>query len=122
MSKWKKPHPGHNKLTKWNWVVAYPEGLKIGKMVDIGAFTYIQAQEGVEIGDYVQIGSHCSIYSANTINNRYGKVKIMKHVVIGSHSVILPNVVIGEGAKIGAFSLITRDVMGMQTVPPFTKW
>lgn len=106
--KWIKPIIKHNQLTQWNWVVAYPEGLKLGKNVDIGAFTYIQAKYGVVIENNVQIGSHCSIYSENTINNIKGKVIIKKGAKIGAHSVILPNVIIDKNQLIKAGSVIYK--------------
>ena len=61
--KWTPPKIKHGKPTKWNWLVLYPEGLRISKNTDIGAYTLIVAKYGVEIGEEVQIGSHCSIYS-----------------------------------------------------------
>ncbi|MGB8687983.1 MAG: acyltransferase [Microcoleus sp.] len=36
-------------------------------------------------------------------------VYIRKHAIIGANTVILPGVVIGEGAAIGANSLVTKD-------------
>ena len=30
--------------------------------------------------------------------------------MIGSHSVILPGVIVGENAKVGAFSLVKEDI------------
>jgi acetyltransferase-like isoleucine patch superfamily enzyme len=60
---WKPPVIKEGKLTKWNWMVQGVKGLKLGKNTDIGAFTYINASHGVEIGNNVQIASHCSIYS-----------------------------------------------------------
>jgi len=86
------------------------KGLKLGRNVDIGAFTYINARYGVEIQDDVQIGSHCSIYSHSTIDNKKGKVVIERNAKIGSHSVILPGTTIGENSRIGALSLVNRDI------------
>jgi len=107
---WKPPEMEHGKLTKYNWLVQYPENLKLGKYTDIGAFTYINAKHGVVIGDYVQIGSHCSIYSISTIDNKKGKVIIRKNARIGSHSVIMPKTEIGENSIIGAFSFVNKDI------------
>jgi acetyltransferase-like isoleucine patch superfamily enzyme len=107
---WKFPEIEHNKLTKYNWLVQYPENLKLGKYTDIGAFTYINAKYGVIIEDYVQIGSHCSIYSISTIDNKKGKVIIRKNARIGSHSVVMPGVEIGENSIIGAFSFVNKNI------------
>ncbi len=60
--------------------------LKLGYKTDIGAFTYINAQHGVIIEDYVQIGSHCSIYSVSTIDDKEGQVKLKINCKVGSHS------------------------------------
>jgi len=77
---------------------------------DIGAFTYINAKNGVIVEDYVQIGSHCSIYSVSTIDNKEGKVILKKNCRIGTHSVIMPGVTVGENSIIGAFSFVNRDI------------
>ena len=107
---WTPPEIKHGELTKWNWMVQYPEGLTLGKFTDIGAFTYINAKYGVVIEDYVQIGSHVSIYSESTIDNKSGKVIIRRNARIGSHSVVMPGVTIGENAIIGAFSFVNKDI------------
>ena len=36
-------------------------------------------------------------------------VRIKKHAIVGANAVILPGVTIGEGAVVGALSLVTRD-------------
>jgi acetyltransferase-like isoleucine patch superfamily enzyme len=112
---WVKPTIEHNKLTQWNWMVSNPDNLKLGKRVDIGAFTYIQAGEGITIEDDVQIGSHCAIYSINTINETSGEIIIKHGACIGSHSVIIPKkdgtpLIIGETCRCNAFSLIYTDI------------
>jgi len=104
--RWKKPEIRHLELTKWKWLVSYPEKFELGYGVDIGAFTYLQAEEGIVIEDFVQIGSHVSIYSVSTIDNKRGKVIIRKNAKIGSHSVIMPNVIVGENSIIGANSFV----------------
>lgn len=82
----------------------------MGERTDLGAFTYIQAKFGVEIGDNVQIGSHCSIYSVSTIDNKQGKVVIGANACIGSHCTIMPGVTIGQDAVVGAHSFINKDI------------
>ena len=107
---WQSPTFNEKGMTKWNWMCQHHENLKLGKYVDIGAFTYINALYGVELEDYVQIGSHCSIYSYSTIDDKKGKILIKRNARIGSHSVIMPAVVIGENSIIGAFSFVNRDI------------
>lgn len=109
-SKWKSPVIKEGKLTQWNWVVQNKNKLKLGKNTDIGAFTYINAQNGVIIEDEVQIGSHCSIYSVSTIDDKNGSVVLKRNCRIGTHSVIMPGVTIGENSIIGAFSFVNKDV------------
>lgn len=103
-------------LTRWNWMCQHRKGFKLGRNVDIGAFTYINARYGVEIGNDVQIGSHCSVYSHSTIDDKKGKVTIKQGARIGSHSIIMPSVTIGKNSVVGAFSLIKCDI------PPDEMW
>lgn len=107
---WKQPKFNKNDLTKWNWMCQYNKNLILGKYVDIGSFTYINAHFGVEIEDEVQIGSHCSIYSHSTIDNKKGKVLIKKGAKIGTHTTIMPGVTIGENAVIGAYSFVKTNI------------
>lgn len=109
-TKWKKPVVRHSKLTKYNYIVQYPKNLKLGKNFDIGTFTYINCRYGVEIGDNVQVGSHCSIYSHSTIDDKKGPVVLKNGCKIGTHSTVMPNVTIGENSIIGAYSFVTKNV------------
>ena len=108
--KWKKPMIKHSKLTKYNYIVQYPENLKLGKIFDIGSFTYINSHYGIEIQDDVQVGSHCSIYSHSTIDEKKGPIILKKNCKIGTHSTIMPNVTIGENSIIAAYSFVTMNV------------
>lgn len=107
---WQAPKIEEGKLTKWHWLVSHKNNLKLGRQTDIGAFTYINAKNGVIIEDGAQIGSHCSIYSLSTIDNKKGKIMLKKNCSIGSHSVIMPGVTVGENSVIGAFSFVNKDV------------
>ena len=107
---WKKPTIKHGKLTKYNYIVQYPEKLELGKNFDIGTFTYINCRYEVEIQDNVQIGSHCSIYSHSTIDSKKGKVTLEKNCKIGTHSTVMPNITIGENSVIGAYSFVTQNI------------
>jgi len=107
---WQYPQIEEGKLTKYNWIVQNLDGFNLGVKTDIGAFTYINAKYGVIIEDFVQIGSHCSLYSLSTIDNKQGKIVLRENCKIGSHSTIMPNVRIGKNSIIGAHSLVLFDI------------
>ena len=109
-SDWIYPEINEGKLTKYNWVVQHKDNLSLGYKTDIGAFTYINAKNGVVIEDFVQIGSHCSIYSVSTIDGKEGEVVLKKNCRIGSHSVVMPGVTVGENAVVGAMSFVNRNI------------
>ena len=107
---WQYPDIEDGIPTKYHWIVQNIDGLKLGYKTDIGAFTYINAKNGVIIEEEVQIGSHCSIYSISTIDNKQGPVVLKKKCKIGAHSIVMPGVTIGENSVIGAMSFVNRDI------------
>jgi acetyltransferase-like isoleucine patch superfamily enzyme len=107
---WKRPNFDEKGMTQWNWMCQYNENLVLEPKTDIGAFTYINAKYGVKICEDVEVGSHCSIYSWSTIDNKNGPVTIEKGVKIGSHSLIMPGVTVGKNSIIGAFSFVNKDI------------
>jgi acetyltransferase-like isoleucine patch superfamily enzyme len=109
---WVFPPGEEGILTKYNWLVQHKDNLKLGYGTDIGAFTYINARHGVILEDYVQIGSHCSVYSLSTIDNKHGPVVLKRNSRIGTHSTVMPNVTVGENSIIGAHSFVNCDVPG----------
>ena len=108
--KWQAPKMEDGKPTEYGWVVRHVPHFVMGHKTDIGAFTYINAKHGVVFEDDVQVGSHCSIYSISTIDNKEGRVTLKKNCKIGSHSIIMPGVTVGENSIIGAFSFVTKDI------------
>jgi acetyltransferase-like isoleucine patch superfamily enzyme len=107
---WQPPVIEDCKLTKYNWVVQHKSGLQLGYRTDIGAFTYINAKFGVTIEDEVQVGSHCSIYSVSTIDDKQAPVVLKRNCKVGTHSTVMPGVTIGENAVIGAHSFVNSDI------------
>jgi UDP-2-acetamido-3-amino-2,3-dideoxy-glucuronate N-acetyltransferase len=105
--------------------VEIQRGAKIGKRVKVSSHTFIC--EGVTIEDEVFVG-----HGVMFINDKYprstnpdGSVQtqedwelvstlIQRRASIGSNATILCGVTVGEGAIIGAGSVVTKDV------PPFT--
>jgi acetyltransferase-like isoleucine patch superfamily enzyme len=107
---WEYPDIEDGKPNKFLWVVQYKEKFELGYKTDIGAFTYINARYGVIIEDFVQIGSHCSIYSISTIDNKKGRIRLKKNCKVGSHSVVMPGVTIGKNSVVGACSFVNKDI------------
>ena len=107
---WQYPKVEDGVMTKYNWIAQHVANFDLGYKTDIGAFSYINAKYGVLVEDYVQIGSHCSIYSISTIDNKQGRVHLKKNCKIGSHSTVMPNVTIGENSIVGANSLVLEDI------------
>jgi len=107
-------------------------GIKIGKYVHIAAYCSLIGQELIEMQDFSGLSSRVSLYSSSDdysgsamtnpcVPKEFTKVKngsviLEKHVIIGVGSVVLPNVTIGYGSAVGAFSLITRNVKSMSIV------
>ena len=108
--KWEYPEIEEGKLTKYNWIVQHVQGFTLGYKTDIGAFTYINAKNGVTFEDYVEIGSHCSIYSISTIDNKAGRVLLKRNCKIGSHSIVMPGITVGENSIVGACSFVNSDI------------
>lgn len=76
---------------------------------------YINAMNGVELGDYTNIGPGVSIISANhnpTDNRKHlpaAPVRIGRHCWLGAGAAILPEVVLGDFTIVGAGAVVTRS-------------
>lgn len=100
-------------------------GIQIGHHVHVAAYTSLIGAGCITLGDYSNLSSRVSIYSSNddysghAMTNptvpaeftqvQHADVSVGRHVIIGSGSVILPGVVLGEGAVVGALSLVKAD-------------
>src|SRR5271157_372294 len=95
--------------------------VKIGKNVCIAQFTRLDPlfPDMIEFEDGSGCGIGCDFLTHNFMQQDpmsicIGAIKVGKNARIGAHSLILPGVTIGEGAFIGAGSVVTCDV------PPYT--
>ena len=108
---WKQPKIEEKKLhPKYYFLIQHKDKLELGENTDIGAFTYINAKHGVTMEKNVQIGSHCSIYTVSTIDEKKGKIVIKENARIGSHNTIMPGVTIGKNAIVGAHSFVNKNI------------
>lgn len=92
----------------------------IGKNVGINSGVYINGKGGIEIGDYVLIGSNVTISSGkHEIEGRKPeifqrqttpmKIVLEDDVWIGAGAVILPGVRLRRGTVVGANAVVTKD-------------
>ena len=101
------------------------DGFFIGNNIHIAPFSLMIGKGHIYLGDFVNISSRVCIYSSNDdysgefmtspvipddlTNILKAPVKIDKHVIIGSGSIILPGIKLSEGVAIGALSLVNKD-------------
>jgi serine O-acetyltransferase len=90
-------------------------GIEIHPGASIGSRFFIDHGAGVVIGETSEIGNDVTIYQGVVLGG-VSTEKIKRHptveneVVIGAGAVILGPITIGEGAKIGANSVVLGDV------------
>ena len=100
--------------------------LKIGSYVHIGGYCLLSAGDGIRLSDFSGLSQGVCIYSRTddyggnyltnpTVPVKYtgvskGAVTLGKHAIIGSGSVILPNITVGEGSSVGAQSLVNKNL------------
>lgn len=103
-------------------IVGKESKLIIGEATSIGSYSNIRCDGQINIGKNVLIAQYCSFISGQylyedknweSISTQGFKnefINIHDNVWIGTHVVILPGVNIGQGAIIGAGSIVTKDV------------
>jgi acetyltransferase-like isoleucine patch superfamily enzyme len=98
--------------------VIAPKNIRKGILCDPGdnPNVYIQANNGLIIGNNVGFGTGSKVISANhshTNHSEHSKsspITIGDNVFIGANSVLLPGVNIGNNVIIGANSLVNKDI------------
>ncbi len=96
-------------------------GIEIHPGATIGPGLFIDHGMGVVIGETAEIGEDVTIYQGVTLGGT-GKETGKRHptigdcVTIGTGASVLGSVTVGEGAKIGAGSIVIKDVPPNSTV------
>lgn len=113
--------------------------IEIGNYVHISPYCLVAGRGGVRFMDFAGLSSGVRIYTTSddysgasltnpTVPEEYTNVHMKevvlgKHVIIGSNSVILPGVHVGEGSAVGALTLVTRslDAWGIYSGNPLRR-
>ncbi len=100
-------------------------GVNVGENIFIGSGVWIDSghSDMLIIEDNVHIAGECTIlcHQRNLSNYHIGddyaklgykieKVHLKKGCLIGQRTMVMPGVTIGEGAIVGAYSLVTKDI------------
>jgi acetyltransferase-like isoleucine patch superfamily enzyme len=107
-------------------IIANAGTVRIGSHVHICSGCVLGARGGIELGDYSSLSHGVRILSAiddfsgarmtnstlpaKVLGVQTAPVKVGRHVPIGTGSVLLPGVTIGEGAAIAAMSLVSKSL------------
>jgi len=110
---------GKNVVLYFPLTIEVKDKISIGNDTSIGTYSHMWGNGGIIIGQNVMIATHVCISSAthdytrrsmNKHNQVLKKVIINDSCWIGTGAIILPGVEIGEGAVVGAGSVVTKDV------------
>jgi galactoside O-acetyltransferase len=101
-------------------------GVEIGNFVHLGAYTSLSGGAGIAIGNYCGISWGVRIFTVTEdLSGRFmtnptippafrrvksGPVRMEQHSGLCAGVLVLPGVTIGEGAMVGAGSLVRKDV------------
>jgi galactoside O-acetyltransferase len=116
----------HVRIDDFAVLSAGAEGIRIGSYVHLACHCSLIGKALIEVGDLSTLSSRVAVYSSNDDYTGAGltnpmlpmqyrrvtdaPVRIGRHVVVGSGSVILPGVTVGEGAAVGALTLVNRSL------------
>lgn len=107
--------------------IIVPDGeVRIGSNIQIGIGCVLGARGGIEIDDYAALSHGVRILTAiddfsgrsmagstlpdEVLRVHSAPVRLGRHVPIGTGTLILPGVEIGEGAAVGAMSLVNTSL------------
>jgi maltose O-acetyltransferase len=106
------------KGSSFHWRARFytPRNLRIGNNTIIGNDAMLDAREGIEIGDNVQLSMGVWIWTKEhdlqdpMFAGKGGPVRIEDYAWISCRVTILPGVTIGKGAVVAAGAVVTKNV------------
>lgn len=115
----------HVRIDGYCTLIASGEGrVRLGSYIHIAGYCGLYAGHGLTMADFSGLSRGVSIYTGSddysghyltnpTVPARYtgvkaGAVSLGRHVIVGTGTVLLPRVEIGEGSAVGAMSLVSK--------------
>jgi serine O-acetyltransferase len=109
-------------LARWlSQVVRFFTGIEIHPGAQLGRRVFIDHGMGVVIGETAIVGDDVTLYQGVTLGGT-GKEKGKRHptllngVFVGNNANVLGNITIGENSRVGAGSVVLRDVPPNSTI------
>lgn len=96
-------------------------GIEIHPGAEIGQRVFIDHGMGIVIGETAIVGDDVTLYQGVTLGGT-GKEKgkrhptVLNNVVIGAGAQVLGNITVGENCRVGAGSVVLRDVPDNSTI------
>lgn len=101
--------------------------ITLGNYIHLAAYAALfGGEKGIQMMDFTTLSSRCVIYAITddyfggaltnpTVPDEFrnvsgGKVTLHKHVIVGSGTCILPDVVLEEGVAVGSMSLVNKSL------------
>ncbi len=100
-------------------------GIEIGNYVHIAVFSSLIGMKKISLSNFSGLSARVSVYSSSDdysgkymtnpmipkefTNVQHGEVNIGRHVIIGSGTIVLPNVTLEDGVAVGALSLVQKS-------------
>lgn len=116
----------HVRIDDFCFLSAGVGGIKLGNYIHISVYSSLVGAGRITMNDFSGLSSRVTVYSSSddysgaaltnpTVPKEYSNVHsadvtLGRHVIIGSGTVILPGVTIGNGTAIGSLSLIKNNV------------
>lgn len=102
-------------------VMRFLTGIEIHPGATLGRGVFIDHGMGVVIGETAEVGDDCTIYHGVTLGGtslQHTKrhPTLGRDVVVGSGAAVLGAITVGDGARIGANSVVVKDVPANATV------
>lgn len=113
---------GLNVTIRSQVTIMSPQNVEIGHDVLLNSDCKIGGQNGIKIGNFVQLAYNVNLVSEDHAYDnpllpikkqgykKTGPIIVEDDVWIGANAVIMPGITIGRGAIVGANAVVTKDV------------